>query len=154
MRNSKKLVRSQLDANLQRFRPLMSIAPPVKGWICAIKDALGMNGRQLADRMGVHRSRTKQLEQQELTGALTIKMMRKTAEALDCVFVYGFVPKTSLEETVRYRAKQVAGKRFSAANQNMALENQSLDAKEGREVLSEEIDEIVETAPANLWDEL
>jgi predicted DNA-binding mobile mystery protein A len=154
MRNTKKLIRSQLDANLQKFKPLKNIAPPVKGWICAIKDALGMNGRQLADRMGVHRSRTKQLEQQELAGSLTIKMLRKTAEALDCVFVYGFVPKTTLEETVRYRAKQVAEKRFSAANQTMALENQSLNAEESREVIAEEIDKLVETSPSNLWDEL
>jgi len=154
MRNTKKLIRSQLDANLQKFKPLKSIAPPVKGWICAIKDALGMNGRQLADRMGVHRSRTKQLEQQELAGSLTIKMLRKTAEALDCVFVYGFVPKTTLDETVRYRAKQVAEKRMSTVNQTMVLENQSLNTKEGREVLAEEIDKLVETSPSNLWDEL
>ena len=154
MKNRKKLIREQLDNNLQTFVPLKSISPPVKGWIRAIKDALGINGRQLADRMGEHRSRTKQIEQQELTGSVTIKTMRRTAEALDCQFVYGFVPKTSLEETVRARARQVAAKRLAQANQTMALENQALGTEENNRVLSEMVDELVDSPPQHLWDEL
>jgi predicted DNA-binding mobile mystery protein A len=154
MKNKKKLIREQLDNNLQTFEPLKSISPPLKGWIRAIKDALGINGRQLADRMGEHRSRTKQIEQQELTGSVTIKTMRRTAEALDCQFVYGFVPKTSLEETVRARAKQVAAKRLAQANQTMALENQALGTEENNRVLSEMVDELVDAPPPHLWDEL
>jgi predicted DNA-binding mobile mystery protein A len=154
MKNNRKLIRDQLDNNLQTFKPLKYVSPPLKGWIRAIKDALGMNGRQLADRMGEHRSRTKQIEQQELTGSITIKTMRRTAEALDCQFVYGFVSKTSLEETVRARAKQVAAKRLAQANQTMVLENQSLSERENKQVLSEMTDELVDTMPSNLWDEL
>ncbi len=154
MKNKNKLVREQLEKNLRRFEPLKNVSPPVMGWVRAIKDALGMNGRQLADRLGEHRSRTKQIEQQELTGSVTIRTMRKTAEALNCVFVYGFVPKTSLEGTVRARARQVAEKRLAKANQTMVLENQSLSAKENKKVLSEMIDELVDSMPSNLWDEL
>jgi predicted DNA-binding mobile mystery protein A len=153
MKNRKQLVRQQLDNNLRTFTPLNNIAPPLKGWIRAIKDALGMNGRQLADRMGEHRSRTKQIEQQELTGSITITTMRRTAAALDCQFVCGFVPKTSLEETVRARAKKVAAKRLSEANQTMALESQSLTDEENKQVLSELTDELVDTMPSSLWDE-
>ena len=154
MGNRKRLIREQLEEKLRQFAPLRNISPPAKGWIRAIKDALGMNGRQLADRLGEHRSRTKQIEQEELTGSVTIKTMRKTAEALDCFFVYGLVPKTSLEETVRARAKQVATKRLAQANQTMALEAQSLSAKENKKILSEMIDEIIDAMPSNLWDEL
>jgi len=154
MKNKKTLIRKQLDNNLQTFEPLKKISPPLKGWIRAIKDALGMNGRQLADRMGEHRSRTKQIEQQELTGSVTIKTMRRTAEALDCQFVYGFVPRSSLEETVRLRAKHIAAKRLAQANQTMALENQSLSQRENRKVLAEMVDELVDAPPSNLWDEL
>jgi len=78
--------------------------------------------------------------------------MRRVAECLDCQFVYGFVPKTSLNETVRARARHVANKRLSEANQTMALEAQSLSTKENKQVLSEMIDELVETVPSNLWD--
>ena len=154
MGNKKRLIREQLEGNLWKFAPLRNMSPPAKGWIRAIKDALGMNGRQLADRLGEHRSRTKQIEQQELTGSVTIKTMRKTAEALDCFFVYGLIPKTSLEETIRARAKQVATKRLAQANQTMALEAQSLSTKENKKVLSEMIDELIDAVPSNLWDEL
>ncbi len=153
MKNRKKLIREQLDKNLKTLEPLKDISPPVKGWIRAIKDALGINGRQLADRMGEHRSRTKQIEQQELTGSLTIKTMRRTAEALDCQFVYGLIPKTSLEETVRARAKQIAGKRLAQASQTMALEAQSLSEEENQHVLSELTEELMNNPPSNLWDE-
>jgi predicted DNA-binding mobile mystery protein A len=79
--------------------------------------------------------------------------MRRTAEALDCLFVYGFVPKTSLEETVRARAKQVAEKRLTEASHTMALEAQSLSTDENQRVLSEMMDDLVDNVPSTLWDE-
>ncbi len=151
MKRKTRLIREQLQKNLRKFEPLRDSSPPFKGWIRAIRDALGMNGRQLADRLGGHRSRTQQIEQQELTGSLTIKTMRKTAEALGCIFVYGLVPKTSLEETIRYRAEQVAARRLTQASQTMALEDQALSTKENERVLSEMVDELVETLPSDLW---
>ena len=79
--------------------------------------------------------------------------MMRAAEALDCLFVYGFVPKTSLEETVRARATEIAIKRLAEANQTMALEAQSLSAEENQKILSEMIEELVNNPPSNLWDE-
>jgi len=152
MKRKTKLMREQLEKTLRKFKPLKNLSPPVKGWIRAIRDALGMNGRQLADRLGEHRSRTKQIEQQELTGSLTLKTMRKIAEALDCVLVYGFVPRTSLEETVRNQARQVATKRLARASHSMGLEDQALKATENKEVLSKMIEILMNEIPTNLWD--
>jgi predicted DNA-binding mobile mystery protein A len=152
MKTKNKLVREQLQQTLQPFEPLRDAGAPVKGWIRAIRDALGMNGRQLADRLGEHRSRTRQIEGQELAGSLTLKTMRKIAEALDCVLVYGLVPKTSLEETIRARARHVARRRLAQASHTMALEAQSLSKEENRKILSDMVDELVETVPADLWD--
>lgn len=153
MKRKTKLIREQLEKTLRKFEPLRDSPPPIKGWIRAIRDALGMNGRQLADRLGEHRSRTKQIEQQEMTGSLTLKTIRKIAEALDCVFVYGLVPRTSLEETVRDQAKQIALKRLARASHTMKLENQALGTKENKEILSSMIEEIMDELPSNLWDE-
>ena len=152
MKRKTNLIREQLEITLRKFEPLRNSPPPVKGWIRAIRDALGMNGRQLADRLGEHRSRTKQIEQQEIAGSLTLKTIRKIAGAMDCVFVYGLVPRTSLEETVRNQAKQIALKRLARASHTMELENQALGTKENKEILSSMIEEIMDELPSNLWD--
>jgi len=152
MKTNNKLVREQLQMTLAKLRPLLDSSIPPKGWIKAIKNALGMSGRQFAERMGVTKQRASFMEKQEIDGTTTFKAMRKTAEALDCVFVYGFVPRTSLEETIRNRAKQLANKRIARASHTMGLENQALSKKENKKILSNMIKDIMDELPSNLWD--
>ena len=120
--NKKKLIREQLDASLQRLRPILNVTAPPKGWIRAIRDALGMTAKQLANRLDVAQQAVARIEKEESAGSVTIKTMRRIAECLDCVFVYGFVPRTSLEETVARQAKKVAAQRLAQASQTMSLE--------------------------------
>ena len=153
MNKNKRLVREQLDNTLHKFHSLLEISKPPKGWIRAIRDALGMNGRQLADRLNVTRQRAALIERDEMNGSATLKTMRRIAECLDCVFVYGFVPRTSIEQTVRDRARQVAMKRFSRVSQTMKLEDQALSKSEEEKALSDMIEELVDTLPSTLWNE-
>ena len=153
MNKNNRLVMEQLDKTLHKFRSLLEISKPPKGWIRAIRDALGMNGRQLADRLNVTRQRAALIERDEMNGSATLKTMRRIAECLDCTFVYGFVPRKSIEETVRDRARQVAKKRLSRVSQTMRLEDQALDKKEEEKVLSDMIEELVDTLPSTLWNE-
>ncbi len=150
--NKKKLIREQLDASLQRLSPLLDVTAPPKGWIRAIRDALGMTAKQLANRLGVAQQAVARIEKEELAGSVTIKTMRRIAECLDCVFVYGFVPRTSLEETVARQAKKVAAQHLAQASQTMSLENQALSKRETEQALSELADELTRTLPSNLWD--
>ena len=150
----KALIRKQLDATLQQFNPLRSTSSPSRGWIRAIRDALGMTAKQLAGRLGVAQQAVARIEKAEITGSVTIKTMQRVAERLDCRFVYGFVPTTSLDETVQARARQIATERLSEAKQTMALENQSLSVTENNRVLSEMIDDLVDITSSDLWDEL
>jgi len=149
--NKKKLIREQLDTSLQRFSPLLKISPPQKGWVRAIRDALGMTAKQLASRLGIAQQAVARIEKDELLGSVSIKTMRRVAESLDCVFVYGFVPRKSLEETVVHQAKKVAVQRLSRTSQTMSLENQALSKKENEKILSELVNDIVNTLPSNLW---
>ena len=149
----KKLAREQLDETLKQFVPLKTLVPPRKGWVRAIRDALGMTGEQLAKRLNANRQRVSRIEQDEKLGKITIKTLRTVAEALDCEFVYGFVPRTSLEQTVKNKAKSVAKERMSRSDHLMRLEKQELSDQEKEKALENLAGDITSTMPKSLWDE-
>ncbi len=61
----KNLAREQLDEVLKKFLPLKIVNSPRKGWIRAIRDALGMTGAQLAKRLHTNKQRVSRIEQDE-----------------------------------------------------------------------------------------
>ena len=148
----KQIARQQLDATLARFDEIRKVQIPQKGWIRAVRDALGMSGKQLALRLQVSQPRVFKLEQGEPSGALTLKTMRQVAEALDCVFVYALVPRSTLEETVRTQARVVAGERLQRVSHTMLLEAQGLTIQEQQASLDGAIEELVRETPKDLWD--
>ena len=146
------LARKNLD---KRFEPIRSaqLARPVGGWIRAIRDALGMTTRQLAQRMQVAQSRVVALEQAERHGATTLKSLREAAEALNCRLVYALVPNKPLEELVRDRAREKAFRQQWSVGQSMLLENHSLTPKQANEEL-ERLTEDILAEPINfLWED-
>ncbi len=148
-----KLAREQLDATLGRFEPLKTLVPPGKGWIRAIRDAIGMTGEQLAKRLNINKQRVSRIEHDEKLGKVKIETLRNVADAMDCVFVYAFVPRNSLDQTVKEQAKEIAKKRMARSNQMMRLEKQELSDSEKAKAMQTIIDEIVEKMPKSLWDE-
>jgi predicted DNA-binding mobile mystery protein A len=145
-RKYQKTALDQLDRSLLRYKALRETSPPQKGWIKAVRDALGMSGQQLGKRLGVSRMRIAAMEQAEVTGATTLKTLRRAAEAMDCVLVYALVPKTSLKETLRKQARRKAAQDIARASRTMALENQAL--------ARDETEKAVETAAAALLDKM
>ncbi len=152
MQNKKKLIREQLDETLKRFSLLKSVNPPRKGWLRAIRDAFGISTRQLGDRLGVSKSRITRIEQDELSGSVTLKTMRRMAEGLDCVFVYGFVPRKTLEDTLRNQAIYVAEKRMKRTVHTMALEDQGITEAEQKKAFDAIVEELIRTTPKSLWE--
>ncbi len=151
MRQKKlRMVRKQLDETLQVFAAT-TVTRPIRGWIRAIRNALGMNMRQLAGRLGVGQSRIVKIEQDELSGALTIKTLEKVADKLDCVFVYGFAPRTTLENTVRKQAACIAQDRMSEISHHMYLEAQELTKHHSKAAFNNMMEGILES-PSKLWD--
>ena len=148
----KQIARRQLDATLAKFGEAGSVQLPAKGWIRAVREALGMSGKQLAGRHQVSQPRVFKLEQGEPSGALTLKTMRQVAEALDCVFVYALVPRSSLEETVKTQARAVAAERLQRVSHTMLLEAQGLSSEEQQASLDAAIEELVRETPKDLWD--
>ncbi len=141
--------RSQLD---ERFRELGSAkryTPPVRGWIKALREALGMSTAQLAKRLGIRQPSLVALEQSEAKGTIELATLRRVAEALDCTLVYALVPNKPLETTIRDRARAFARRRRAPVEHSMLLEDQKVMAKDAEARL----DEIVrETNPRLFWD--
>jgi len=79
---------------LNGLRPL-KIRPGIgMGWIRLIRTRRSIQGKQLAKIMHVSPARISVLEKDEQRGAVTLKMMQKAADALDCKFVYALIPKS------------------------------------------------------------
>ena len=146
------LARKQLE---RRFAPLRetSFAVPPRGWIKAIREALGMTVRQLAARMGTSISRIPVIEKAEVSGSTTIKTMRQAAEAMNCTFVYAFVPTKPLDDILRDRAKQKASKDIARLDHTMRLENQALLKADLDEEQRRMIELILSGSLRGLWDD-
>jgi predicted DNA-binding mobile mystery protein A len=122
------LARWALDIQLKPLRSRDTLIQPSRGWIKAIREALGMTTGQFAKRLGVSQPRVAALEKAEADGGVTLKSLRHAAEALDCVFVYAMVPKTPLEQMVKDRARDLAERQLARTDQTMRLENQAVSA--------------------------
>jgi predicted DNA-binding mobile mystery protein A len=122
---------SQARRELDRKFASADIGPvrarPRSGWIKAIRGALGMSQRAMAERMGIAPSSAAKLERSELEGGISIGKLAEVARALDCTLVYALVPNTTLDETVRRQAKQVASQTLGYVGQTMALEAQDVE---------------------------
>jgi predicted DNA-binding mobile mystery protein A len=146
------LARKQLERRLAPLRDMRLVAPP-KGWIKAIRESLGMTARQLAARMGVALSRIPTIEKAEVTGATTLRTLRQAAAAMNCAFVYAFVPIEPLDDMLRKRAMQKARKDVSRLDHTMLLENQALLKSDLEAERQRTIDLILSGSLRGLWDE-
>ena len=102
-------------------------ARPHRGWVRAVRDALGMSTRQLATRMGVAQATVVQLEKSEANETIQLATLRRAADALDCDLVYALVPRSgSLGATVTAQASRRARRAVNAVDRSMELEEQAV----------------------------
>jgi predicted DNA-binding mobile mystery protein A len=142
-----------LDKRFTALRALTTAQRPPKGWLRAIRDALGMTTAQLCNRLGVSQPRIVELEQSEVSGTVTLNTLQRAAEALGCRLVYVLVPERPLADTVRERAEIVANRQAKAVTQSMRLEGQEVTDKQVAKELHRQQLERLLRRPARLWDE-
>jgi len=104
----------------------------------------------MAQRLGVSQPSVIALEQSEAHGAISLKTLRRAAEALDCTLVYALIPNKPLETTVRDRARAFASRRRRFIQHSMLLEDQQVRPNESNVVDVEET--IRQTMPSRFWD--
>jgi predicted DNA-binding mobile mystery protein A len=142
------LARHALDERLAAWRK--APAAPQRGWIRAIREALGMSPADLGARLGTTRQAVALLEKSEADGSIRLGSLRRVAEALDSSLVYALVPNGSLEEIVDRRARSVASRQAERVRQTMLLEDQLVDDSVDKKRLIEELTEELKNSP-RLW---
>ena len=121
----KQRARQRLDERLLALKPEERFHAPPKGWLRAIREAVGMTGVQFAKRLGIRPQSVEALEKSEATGAIQLNTLRRAAEALDCTLVYALVPNESLSAMVDARARKLALHDLGRVAHTMKLEAQS-----------------------------
>jgi predicted DNA-binding mobile mystery protein A len=139
--------RKRLDERLASLDHEHLQIPP-KGWIRAIRDALGMSGVQLGKRLKVSPQTVEAMEKSEAAGTIQLNTLKRAAKAMDCTLVYALIPRTSLEDTVKNRARQIATTALARVSHTMKLEDQDTGDQE-REALIE--DYIRHIKDRDLW---
>ena len=140
-------VRRHLDEQIDAARALASTSRPERGWVNAIRQALGMTEAQLAQRMGVSQPTVHRLEGSEAAGTIRLDTLRRAADALDCEVAYVLIPRASLGETVTSRARALARAELERVSRSMALEAQGVEVTE--EAIDDRAREILDRG--SLW---
>lgn len=143
MRTNKQSLISQRKLIERKIRPWIAVRAdqmPRSGWIKAVRGALGMNTRQLADRVGVGQSNITRIEAREPSGKVTLERLARTARAMNCKLIYAIVPDdrfADLEAIIAERAKALAEQLVHTAEHSMRLEKQGASNDDlAREVAS------------------
>lgn len=154
MRINKKLTKTQrksLDEKLTAFASAKSVIHPKSGWIKAIRESLGMTTAQLAKRMGIQQSGVTLLEQRESLKTVSLEILERAAQSLNCRLVYALVPDESLEKIVDDQAHLAAQEILQNTLHTMALESQTVGQDESSLHLQELKAEIKNKLDHRLW---
>ena len=143
--------RRRLDERFRQLRPLAPQPRPHRGWIRAIRDALGMSTTELAARMGVIQQGISEFERNEVQGTIKLATLMRAADALDCDLVYILLPRTSLDEAVRTQARRKALSLVRSVAHHSRLEDQSISDDATGDQLDELTNKLIDRR--GLWSE-
>jgi predicted DNA-binding mobile mystery protein A len=145
--------RRNLDNRLNPLANSDAFARPPRGWIRAIREALGMTTAQLAKRLNITQPSVVGLEQAEAARTMSLDTLERAARALDCTLVYALVPHKPLEQTVQERARERARARLRTISHSMTLEDQRVRDEDEREQLERLVQKLLAGPGSALWDE-
>lgn len=117
---------NQLTQTLAPFGEAKRQIRPQKGWLRAIREALGITLEQVGHSIGTTRQKILAFEYAEAQDRITLRSLRKVAGAMGCDLVYAVVPQSgTIKELAEQRARGEAAKRVLAVEHSMVLENQA-----------------------------
>lgn len=145
----RKIAIRQMEKKTKAFADFVQ---PGKGWIKTMREVLGMNIRQLAEKIEVSSERVVRIESDELNNKLTMATLQKVASAMNCRFVYAFVPNENLDKFLEKTAKEKATAQMLKISHSMALEDQEVKSKELKEQINILAEEYLRGDIKKIWD--
>jgi predicted DNA-binding mobile mystery protein A len=127
MRPAYRLLRlRQLAKSLVPFERAKRVPRPNRGWLRAVRQALGLTLDQVGQSIGRSRQDIAAFESSEAQDRITLRSLHLVAEAMGCELVYALVPKSgSLADLAEKSARDEATRSILAVEHTMALEAQA-----------------------------
>lgn len=150
MKKTRALRRTQLDEFFKGLKAL-NLRAPKKGWVKEIREALGMSMQDLASRLGTIKQRIERIEKDEVSKKVTLESMKRVGAAMNCDFVYFFVPRTCLQATLKEQAVRAAEQITRNVSQTMDLEAQGTSDRSKSELISTLADEMILKEDRKIW---
>lgn len=120
-----------LDKDIQALSAVHELTKsrPTRGWLRAVREALGLSQKAVAAKAGVTQQSLLRLESREGRGAITLASLERAATAMDCDLVYYLVPKAGMAGSFAELAKRhdPDGAHRRAVAHSMALEGQIVE---------------------------
>ena len=149
----KNTILSQYQSKIDQLIDISQIIRPKEGWIRSLRKALGMSSPQLARRLSISKSQASQMERMEVEDRITLKQLRRVADALDCDLTYALVPRKPVKAMVRDRARLKAIKLVKKADVQMKLEAQRLSSESLDAQIEVEVERLMREMPRDLWED-
>jgi len=102
---------------------------PARGWLRAVREAIGLSQSAVAGRAAVKRQSYSQFEAAEERGAISVASLRRVAEAMECELVYFIVPKEAVARSYADLADShdPASRHLRATQHSLSLSQRSKD---------------------------
>lgn len=147
---TKRLKQIQLQNLDNHFKKMCFETKPKNGWIKTIRQALSMPLAFVANKLNISEQSVNQLENNEAFETISLKSLRRLAEAIDCELHYAIIPRErSLQKIIKKRAEFKARLIIKEVNKTMELEDQKIENSENSVKLLTK--DFTENLNKNLW---
>lgn len=147
---TKRLKQIQLQNLDNHFKKMSFETKPKNGWIKTIRQALSMPLAFVANKLNISEQSVNQLENNEAFETISLKSLRRLAEAIDCELHYAIIPRErSLQKIIKNRAEFKARLIIKEVNKTMELEDQKIENSENSVKLLTK--DFTENLNKNLW---
>jgi len=91
--------RMEMERRVRPLRRARQTRRPSEGWLRAMRQAVGIPLREIAECMNLTEKMVLQMERSEQKSSISLRRLEETARAMQCDLVYGLVPwQRSLED--------------------------------------------------------